>query len=52
MDNKTRIVLAWELYEEGLTQAQIAHQLGRHRETIGLWLKGSRTQGLERFLDS
>lgn len=50
MENQTRIVLAWELYEQGLTQAQIAQRLERHRETIGLWLKGVQQQGLDGFL--
>ncbi len=52
MENTTRIVLAWELYEQGLTQERIAQQLGRHRETVGLWLKGIKAQGLEAFLTS
>lgn len=50
MDNRTRIVLACELFEEGMSQERIAAQLGRHRETIGLWLRGIREQGLEAFL--
>ncbi len=29
MDNKTRIVLAWELSEQGLTQAQIAKSVSK-----------------------
>jgi transposase len=52
MENTTRIVLAWQLYEQGLTQERIAQQVRRHRETVGLWFKGIKAQGLEAFLTS
>jgi transposase len=52
MDNKTRIVLAWELYEQGVPRTHIAQQLERHRETVGLWIKGIEREGLAAFLDS
>ena len=50
MSNLTLITLAWELYEQGMTKAQIARQLGKHRETIHLWVRGIQEQGLLPFL--
>ena len=52
MENSKRIVLAWELYEEGMSRISIATHLGLHRETIGIWIKGIQRDGLEGFLDS
>ena len=46
----TQITLAWELAAQGLSHTKIAAHLGRHRETIGLWLKGITTDGLAGFL--
>jgi transposase len=46
----TLITLASELAAQGLSQTKIAAHLGRHRETIGLWLKGIATDGLAGFL--
>lgn len=48
----TRIVIAWELFEQGLPKSHIANQLGVHRETVGLWIAGIAGQGLKQFLDS
>jgi hypothetical protein len=50
MKQQTKIVLAWELFEQGLPKSRIAHQLNVHRETIGLWIKGITQSGLELFL--
>jgi transposase len=36
----TQLTLGFELSEQGLSHKKIAAHLGRHRETIGLWLKG------------
>lgn len=52
MENSKRIVLAWELYEEGMSRMGIASHFGLHRETIGIWIKGIQREGLEGFLDS
>lgn len=51
MSNLTLITLAWELYEQGMAKAQIARQLGKHRETIHLWVRGIQEQGLLLFLE-
>lgn len=51
MDTRTRIILAAELATQGLSVSAIAGQLERHRETIGLWLKAVRIEGLSVFLD-
>lgn len=47
----TQMTLAFELAEQGLNHTKIAAHLGRHRETIGLWLKGMSTYGLSGFLE-
>ncbi len=52
MDKRTKIVLAWELAEEGVPQMHIAQRLSVHRETVGVWLKGIQRQGLDGFLSS
>lgn len=50
MQAHTQITLAWELAAQGLSHTKIAAHLGRHRETIGLWLKGITAEGLAGFL--
>ena len=50
MQTITQITLAFELSEQGISQSKIAAHLGRHRETIGLWLKGVQEYGLPGFL--
>jgi transposase len=52
MDTGTKITLAWQLHEQGTSNSQIAQHLQVHRETVGLWLKGVREQGLLLFLDA
>src|SRR4030066_5326 len=52
MTNETLIVLCWELYEQGVPKSRIAQRLGKHRETIHLWVKGIVGVGLLSFLDS
>jgi len=47
----TKIVLAWELFEEGVPKNHIAKQLGIHRETVGIWIAGIVEKGLGEFLD-
>jgi transposase len=51
MTNETLIILCWELYEQGMPKIQIAKRLGRHRETIHLWIRSINTEGLLGFLD-
>ena len=46
MQTLTQITLASELAEQGLSHTTIATHLGRHLETIGLWLKGVAADGL------
>ncbi len=49
---QTKIILAWELFSEGIPKSHIASQLGVHRETIGLWITGIAKTGLQEFLDT
>lgn len=51
MSNTSLIVLAWELFNQGVPKLTIARDLGKHRETIHLWIKGIETHGLKEFLD-
>ena len=51
MQTLTQMTLASELAEQGLSHTKIAAHLGRHRETIGLWLKGIASYGLAGFRD-
>jgi len=51
MTNETLIVFCWELYEQGMPKIRIAKRLGKHRETIHLWIKGINRVGLLGFLD-
>ena len=51
MQTRTQLTLAFELSEQGLSHTKIAAHLGRHRETIGLWLHGMAPYGLSGFLE-
>ncbi len=51
MTNETLIVLCWELYEQGVPKIRIGERLGKHRETIHLWIRSINTEGLLGFLD-
>jgi len=51
MENITLITLCWELYEQGMAKTRIASRLGKHRETVHLWVKGIQKYGLLSFLD-
>lgn len=52
MENITKIVLAWELFEQGVPKSHISKQLNKDRETIRIWLSGIQSQGLNTFLDT
>ncbi len=49
----TKIVLAWELFEQGMPKGHIAAKLGVHRETVREWIHGvcEHPQGLLGFLE-
>jgi transposase len=51
MSTLTLITLAWELYQQGISKVRIAQRLGKHRETIHLWIKGIEQYGLLPFLE-
>ncbi len=51
MLNKTKIIIAKELLDEGLTKTHIAERLCVDRDTIRLWDNGIKELGLTEFLD-
>ena len=51
MQNSTLITLCWELYEQGMPKTRIAERLGKHRETIHIWIKNVERYGLLPFLE-
>jgi len=51
MSNQSLIVLAWELFNQGTPKLTIADNLGKHRETIHLWIKGVQKYGLKEYLN-
>lgn len=51
MSNLTLITLAWELYRQGVSKVKIAQHLGKHRETVILWIQGIERYGLQDFLE-
>ena len=51
MQQRTKIVLAWELHEQGISNSQIARRLETNRETINRWISAIAAQGLLPFLE-
>ena len=51
MNTLTLITLAWELHQQGIPKQHIAGRLGKHRETIILWIQGIEQYGLLGFFD-
>lgn len=51
MENTTRIITAWELYKGGMPKTHISRHVGKHRETVHLWIKSIEEDGLSKFLD-
>lgn len=49
MKQATKVVLAVELYENGIPKMDIARRIGVHRETVGIWLSKVELLGLEGF---
>lgn len=43
--------MAWELHEQGVSNIKIAQHLGKHRETIGIWINRIEWIGLKGFLE-
>lgn len=52
MDQKTKIVLAWELHEQGVSNSQIAKRLEVNRDTVNGWIRDVTAQGLLPFLET
>jgi IS30 family transposase len=51
MENTTKIITAWELYQQNIPNTHIAKHLGKHRETIGIWIENIKHLGLDKFLN-
>ena len=51
-EQKTKITLAWGLHEQGISNSQIAKQLGVNRETVNRWIRGVTEHGLLPFLEA
>lgn len=49
MEKSTEMVLAWKLYEQGLSKSAIVRRLERHRETIIIWIQGIEHYGLKGY---
>jgi len=47
----TKIILVWELFEQGVPKGQIAQKLQINRDTVRLWVQGIGRMGLVTFLD-
>lgn len=47
MKQETKVALAVELFECGAPKANIARQIGVHKETVGIWLTKVEAHGLE-----
>lgn len=52
MENTTKIITAWELYQKNIPKTHIANYLDKHRETIGIWIKNIEKLGLQKFLEN
>ena len=52
VQKQTEIVLAWELYQQGMSKSAIARRLNRHRDTIIEWCKAIEQVGLLAFVES
>jgi transposase len=52
MEKATEILLAWELHEQGMSKSTIARRLGRHRETVIIWIAGVQAQGVKPFVEA
>lgn len=46
MKQTTKMVMAWELYQQRMPKSKIATHIGVHRETVGLWIQGIEGNGL------
>lgn len=53
MQQVTKIILAWELFEQGVPKGHIAKQLEVNRETVRIWIRGTEedAEGLLGFLE-
>jgi len=52
MEQRTKIVLSWELHEQGVSNSQIAKRLEVNRETVNRWISGVSQHGLLAFVEN
>jgi len=51
MKTLTTIVIAWELFSQGISKSKISFQLRKNRETIHIWITTIQSMGLKEFLN-
>ena len=51
MQQLTKIMLAWELFEDEVPQVHIASKLDVNRDTVRLWIKAIKEVGLLEYLE-
>lgn len=51
MEQRTKITLAWELHEQGVSNSQIARRLEVNRETANRWIAAIGAEGLLPYLE-
>lgn len=51
MENITKIIITWELFEQNIPKSHIAVKLNKNRETITLWIQGIQKYGLDVFIE-
>lgn len=52
MEQTTKITLAWQLHQNGISNSQIARDLQLNRETVNRWIASIKQQGLLSFLNN
>ena len=50
METKTKIILVWELHEQGVSNSHIAKHLELNHETVGNYIRAIEQTGLLNFL--
>ena len=51
MNNTTKIITAWELFQQKIPKTHIGNHLEKNRETIRIWIAGISKYGLKEYLE-